>query len=75
MDYPTKMTILVFLGAALLVSLFCFVRLRMLGREYINNPIAKKKRLIKIYTMLMFLIGICLFILTVFVIMKMKLRT
>jgi len=74
MDQRIKSVLLVFLLLIILISLYTMIKFRSLRKNYIDDPTNKKaEKLIRTYTLLMVVMLLCLVVITMYVVMRLKL--
>lgn len=74
MDQRTKSVLLVILLLIILISLYTMIKFRSLRKNFIDDPTNKKaEKLIRTYTILMVVMLLCLVIITMYVVMRLKL--
>lgn len=74
MDQRIKSVLLVILLLIILISLYTMIKFRSLRKNYIDDPTNKKaEKLIRTYTLLMVVMLLCLVVITMYVVMRLKL--
>lgn len=74
MDQRTKSVLLVILLLIILISLYTMIKFRSLRKNFIDDPTNKKaEKLIRTYTILMVVMLLCLVVITMYVVMRLKL--
>lgn len=74
MDQRIKSVLLVIILLIILISLYTMIKFRSLRKNYIDDPTNKKaEKLIRTYTLLMVVMLLCLVVITMYVVMRLKL--
>ena len=74
MDQRIKSVLLVILLLIILISLYTMIKFRSLRKNYIDDPTNKKaEKLIRTYTLMMAVMLLCLVVITMYVVMRLKL--